>query len=298
MDIEGNPVEAAEDLLAAGQAEQAMRMLRMYLQTGHGGLAARLVLGRAQMACGMLDAAAEGVLETALLYPDVVEAAILAGEVLVRADRLSAAIGEFQRALRIDPDNGSARFLLGRAWLKAGEAQQALEAFAKCDPDTPRLAEMRQRAERIGRQSRSDASYVRYLFDDFSADYDRHMLSRLRYRAPSALRGLFNLIGGGQTAMAVLDLGCGTGLAGMAFKDLAAHLTGIDLSPRMIETARNRGIYDALFIGDIEHTPFDEGAFDLLLAADTLVYLGDLSTVLDEARRLLKPQGRFLFSVE
>ena len=49
-----------------------------------------------------------------------------------------------------------------------------------------------------------------------------------------------------------LDLGCGTGLSGAAFKDRAGHLTGIDLSPAMIEKARSRGIYDSLAVADIE----------------------------------------------
>ena len=95
----------------------------------------------------------------------------------------------------------------------------------------------------------------------------------------------------------MLDLGCGTGLSGAAFKDLAARLDGIDLSPAMIEKARARGIYDSLAVADIERGLAAE-AFDLIIAADTLVYLGDLEATMQGVARALKADGFFLFTVE
>ena len=56
----------------------------------------------------------------------------------------------------------------------------------------------------------------------------------------------------GRDKLAILDLGCGTGLAGLAFQPLAARLDGVDLSPAMIEKARARGIYDHLDVADLE----------------------------------------------
>jgi predicted TPR repeat methyltransferase len=125
------------------------------------------------------------------------------------------------------------------------------------------------------------------------------MLMQLSYRAPHILRELADLTMAGLTNLAILDLGCGTGLSGMAFKDLAARLDGIDLSPAMVEKARGRGIYNSLAVADIEGG-FDQakGAYDLLLAADTLVYLGDLGVTMRGAAQALKPGGFFLFTVE
>ena len=60
-------------------------------------------------------------------------------------------------------------------------------------------------------------------------------------RAPQILRELADLIVSPiASELAILDLGCGTGLAGVAFSDMAARLDGIDLSPAMIEKARAR----------------------------------------------------------
>jgi predicted TPR repeat methyltransferase len=94
-------------------------------------------------------------------------------------------------------------------------------------------------------------------------------------------------------------LGCGTGLAGAVFTPLATRLDGVDLSPAMIEKARARGIYDQLVVADLEDALAADGAcYDLILAADTLVYLGDLAVVFEAARRRLSPEGYFLFTVE
>ena len=67
----------------------------------------------------------------------------------------------------------------------------------------------------------------------------------------------------------------------------------------MIDKARARGIYDHLAVGDIETLLAGDGdRYDLILAADTLVYLGDLAPLFAAARRRLMPDGYFLFTVE
>jgi predicted TPR repeat methyltransferase len=98
-----------------------------------------------------------------------------------------------------------------------------------------------------------------------------------------------------------LDLGCGTGLSGMAFRDsVKGNFVGIDLSPEMIAKARKRGCYDSLEIGDVASClkRKDESYFDFVCACDVLVYLGDLREVMIEAQRVLRPGGLFAFSVE
>jgi predicted TPR repeat methyltransferase len=158
---------------------------------------------------------------------------------------------------------------------------------------------LRQRAEAISQADRSDPGYVRHLFDQFSADYDTRMREHLAYAAPEILLGLATMVLPGREQMSILDLGCGTGLAGEVFKPLAAHLAGIDLSPAMIEKARARGIYDALAVADLESALVQDGpSHDLILAADTLVYLGDLAKVFRAAAQRLRPDGFFLFTVE
>jgi len=293
---EDNPLPGALDLLDAGEAEAAAAVLKALVEAGRGGLAARLALARALMATSEIDTALTLARDTASLYPDVAEAALGLGAVLLAGEHLPEAIAALQQALRTDPENGDARYLLGSAWLEAGEPEPALAAFAAL-ADMPGLAEAVAEAEAMAKRPRSDAGYVRHLFDQFSADYDTRMLGALSYRAPAILTALADLVIPGANDLCILDLGCGTGLSGAAFKPRAARLTGIDLSPAMIEKARARGLYDALAVGDIE-SGLGHDLFDLAIAADTLVYLGDLEASFAAVAAALKPGGHFLFTVE
>ncbi|HEY5084880.1 MAG TPA: methyltransferase domain-containing protein, partial [Rhizomicrobium sp.] len=170
-----------------------------------------------------------------------------------------------------------------------------LAIFESLEP-SPERDTLIGRAKAIAIAPRSDPGYVRHLFDQFSADYDNRMLGQLGYAAPQILKDLADLVMPGRGNLRVLDLGCGTGLTGLLFKPRAACLTGIDLSPAMIEKARARDVYDSLIMGDIETTL--NGEYDLILAADTLVYLGDLGPVFAAVVDHLAPGGFFLFTTE
>ena len=290
-----DPIAEAEELIARGEARAAAEALRARLEAGRGGLLARLTLVKALLAAHDYDAALAEAREAAALNPSVAVAALALGEALLAAGALPAAIAELQRASRLDPALNEARFLTAKAWLEAGEAAHALAIFENLEP-TPERDTLMARAREIGTASRSDAGYVRHLFDQFSADYDNRMLGRLDYAAPQILKDLAAMVMPGREKLAVMDLGCGTGLAGLLFKPRATRLDGIDLSPAMIEKARARGIYDALAVGDIETVL--QGQYDLVLAADTLVYLGDLKPVFTAVAEHLAPGGFFLFTAE
>jgi predicted TPR repeat methyltransferase len=293
--LETDPIADAEALIASGRAAEAARNLRARLAAGRGGLLARLTLIKALLESGDMQAALEEARETASLNPGIAVAAMALGESLLLAGALPGAIAELQRALRLDPQLEQARFLTACAWLEAGEAGKALEILGGLAP-SPQIEALVVRAHAIKQAPRSDAGYVRHLFDQFSADYDSRMIGQLAYAAPQILRDLADLVMPGREQLAVLDLGCGTGLAGAMFKAKAARLDGIDLSPAMIERARARGIYDTLIVGDIETVRL--GKYDLVLAADTLVYLGDLAPLFRTIAGLLSPDGYFLFTTE
>lgn len=286
-----DPIAYAEELIATGRAGEAASFLDGLLSAGRGGLLMRLTLAHALSASGDTQGTIAVARDAASLHPDVAVVAVALGEAMLAAGLLPTAIGEFQRALRLDANHDDARRGLGRAWLEAGEPDKALEAFAALsEPPDALIAE----AQAMKTAPRSNAGYVRHLFDQFSIDYDARMIGQLGYRAPAILRELFDLTIAARN-LSILDLGCGTGLSGLAFRDVAARLEGIDLSPSMIEKARARGIYDGLHVGDIVAI---SGSYDLILAADTLVYLGDLTAMFAAAARSLTPDGHFLFTAE
>jgi predicted TPR repeat methyltransferase len=293
-----DPIAVAEDLIADGRAAEAAAQLRARLAANRGGLLARLTLVKALLAAKDNAGALEEAREMASLNPGVAVAIMALGETLLGAQALPIAIAELQRALRIDPDLPRARLLIAQAWLQAGEADKALEILDALE-DAPDIAALVAEAQNIKTAQRSDAGYVRHLFDQFSSDYDSRMIQQLRYAGPQILSDLADLVMMGRGDLAILDLGCGTGLAGAVFKARAARLDGIDLSPAMIEKARARGCYDELAVADLETALAAPGiGYDLILAADTLVYLGDLAAVFKGAAARLRPDGFFLFTTE
>ena len=81
----------------------------------------------------------------------------------------------------------------------------------------------------------------------------------------------------------VMDLGCGTGLAGECFASIAQYMVGCDLSSKMIEKAEEKGCYDQLFheeiVAALARFQEPEQLMDLVIASDVLCYIGDLNRV-------------------
>lgn len=206
--------------------------------------------------------------------------------------------------LELDPDYPEAYFSLGQALDLQGKRDAAVQAYRDYlatapDDELGALA----RLVLLGaapEPERLPIGYVRRLFDQYAARFDLALTQRLNYRVPLLLRGLLE---SDPTAVAapldILDIGCGTGLSGAAFGDRANHLAGVDLSPAMLAKARARGIYGELQAGDlIEALRQRPARWDLIVAADALIYFGDLEPCFTAARAALRDGGRLLFSLE
>ena len=91
----------------------------------------------------------------------------------------------------------------------------------------------------------------------------------------------------------VLEVGCGWGeLAEWIARETGVEVVAIDLSPRMVELTRERGIEAA--VADVQELPFADGAFDLVVAAWMLYHVPDLECGLAEIARVLRPGGTFV----
>lgn len=191
------------------------------------------------------------------------------GEALEALRRRDEAVAAFRKALALDPaDIGGARLHL--AFL-AGESPAT----------APR-------------------AYVTALFDQYAAKFDRHLVEALAYRGPEILDAALSRAAPGRIFAHALDLGCGAGLFGAAFRGKAKRLTGIDLSPAMIEQARGKHLYDRLITADLLDflaAEPDQSA-DLAAAADVFVYIGDLAPIFAAVARVLEPGGLFAFTAQ
>jgi predicted TPR repeat methyltransferase len=217
--------------------------------------------------------------------------------------------GQTQSALRcakkvtqLTPEDPVAWHTLGRIAQAASQRAVAADAYEKylaaCREDAS-IAHLLIALRDEPPPPRASDDCVRLTFADFSSHYDNKMRDKLGYQAPERLAEFVGAELGGRTNLSILDIGCGTGLAGAALKTRASHLSGIDLSPEMIEHARAREIYDSLEVAEIsEWLANSRTEFDLIVACDCLVYFGDLTQVAQLAAARLKLGGLFAFTVE
>ncbi|SEE55714.1 Predicted methyltransferase, contains TPR repeat [Rhizobiales bacterium GAS188] len=141
------------------------------------------------------------------------------------------------------------------------------------------------------------SDYLVAYFDRFAAGFDKQLVELLGYDVPRTLKVLAASIR--PNFSAILDLGCGTGLGATHLRALGGTLTGVDLSPAMLEKASGRKLYDKLVEGEVlAYLSEAKETFDLVFAADLLVYFGKLEALVDAVARRLASGGLFAFSIE
>ena len=192
---------------------------------------------------------------------------------------------------------------------KAGRRHEAARLYRTCldlEPSDPCGARMRLASMGMGpAPDRAGDAYMATLFDQTADRFDHILTEALGYAVPMQAADWLRANRPGPYAR-MLDLGCGTGLAGMMMGDMCAHATGVDISGRMIEKADERAAYDALYIneavhfldqwagsGDAAHAPFD-----LIAATDVLPYFGPLETLFDAIAANAADGARLLVSAE
>ena len=228
-----------------------------------------------------------------------------------------AARGDFSSAadilaqtVELAPGFATAWFALGAIRDRLGDRAAAVAAFAHArDADPEDYHGARLQLARLGAGAAHPAmteTYIRRLFDQYAGRYDAALTEHLSYRGPAILRGAveaaMRAIARPMCLGSVLDLGCGTGLGGAAFRGFAGRLVGVDLSPAMIAQAEAKGLYDRLVTTSVADFLAEEAVagttYDLVLAADVFVYISKLGPIIAAIARVLAPDGLLAFTVE
>jgi predicted TPR repeat methyltransferase len=272
--------------------------------------------------------------EVLRLEPDHHAALNLLAMILIERGEPAAAAGLITRAIAVAPGVAWYHLNLGHARAAAGEdapAVEAMDASARLDPASPiprydlarhhlrhgrpaeALAALHQVVERDpsherarfliaslsgGHVDTAPADYVTELFDSYAPGFEAHLVNALDYKAPAQLAALVAAVHPPARDWQVIDVGCGSGLGGAAFRPFARHLVGSDLSPKMIGIAGKRGTYDELRVEDLIATLGRAAGVDLVVAADVFIYVGALDDAFARAARALRPGGWFAFSTE
>ncbi|HEX3485833.1 MAG TPA: tetratricopeptide repeat protein [Micropepsaceae bacterium] len=262
--------------------------------------------GAVLISIGRVDDALASFDRALAIQPHLVEALSNRSTMLHELKRFDEALGACDALVELAPDLAAGWNNRGNVLAALDRYDQAIQSYDKAlaiEPGLPAAVENRDLALlELKRVTRCPPGYLRNLFDEFSSNYDETMIETLGYRAHLHLRALAErVIPKGATGRRILDLGSGTGLVGDAFKDMAAggRLDGVDLSPLMIAEAQRRAIYNDLILGDIEtFLAAFERSYDLILAADTMIYFGDLGPTLAGVFKRLVPGGFYIFAVE
>jgi demethylmenaquinone methyltransferase/2-methoxy-6-polyprenyl-1,4-benzoquinol methylase len=136
-------------------------------------------------------------------------------------------------------------------------------------------------------------AYLRKIFDNTAADYDR-IESMLAWGSGSRYRRQALARGGLKSGMTVLDVGVGTGLVAAQACILAGDpllVTGVDPSPGMMAASKLPKSM-LLVEGRAETLPFPDNHFDFLSMGYALRHISDLGVAFAEFQRVLKPGGR------
>lgn len=237
-----------------------------------------------------------------VLRPTFLDAYNNLSHVLKKQARLSEAYACLQHAMTIDPTYESTQLNLCAALYQlnitdhAAAVHEATKLLA-AHGERPLIRRGLAGLVNADADAANDSDYARALFDRFANTFDK-ILTDLGYNPAALAQALeINLQAGPQ--FDILDAGCGTGKAGAVFKPVARTLTGVDLSRPMLEKARARAIYDHLDVGDaINFMDRNTAAFDVVVMADVLAYISDLTSVAQAAHHALRRGGRVAASVE
>lgn len=216
---------------------------------------------------------------------------------------VEAAADLFAQAAEEAPTWAAAHLGHGLALEMAGRLSEAIDALRlAADHDHDGLLGAALHLARLGAISRDcmPAAYVTALFDEYAPRFDHHLVDGLAYRGPAVIMDAIDRAAPPHRFGPTLDLGCGTGLMARALAGRAGPIDGIDLSPGMLAEAAATGLYRSLHPGDGATTTrmLAAGSYDLAVAADVLVYLGDLAPLFAAVARILRPGGVFAATVQ
>lgn len=291
-------------LLVADRVDEAVTIFHRLVAATPGDAAAHYALGNALYDQGTIDEAETAFRQAIYLRPDFGEAWDNLGIALQALGDTDGAADAHRKATDLMPEDPDCRYNLATVLHAEGRGEDARLSYERCLRLDPDHAGARYMLASLtgGTAETAPPGYVENLFDAYARWFDHHLVDTLGYRTPELMRDLFNRVcaGSGRRDRG-LDLGCGTGLGGAAFRDTVSYLAGVDISRRMIAEARAKAVYDDLhaeeMLAYLARTA-DQPGFDLVIATDAIVYMGDLSSLFAGLKGRLAPGGRWLLSVE
>lgn len=237
-----------------------------------------------------------------VLEPDQVDGHYNLGSCYRDLDDDDQAIVCYQRALTLQPAYLPAVRNLAILHHRAGKTDEAIDYYTQVleqQPENESISYLL--ASLLGIPlDHAPEVYVRDFFNAYAADFEHSLVEELGYDNPKQLFAcLSHSSAQGSRCDHGLDLGCGTGLSGVAFTGMVTALDGVDLSGKMLGKAAIKGCYTLLHEDSIlHHLVSTAETYDLFLATDVFIYVGDLRPIFTAAQAIARPNALFCFSTE
>jgi predicted TPR repeat methyltransferase len=215
------------------------------------------------------------------------------------------AISWYRKVLALDPEYLPALNNLAYMYHRGGDTQQAELCYRELlavRPDDESAQYMLDSLLGAPLAQTPDA-YVCSFFDSYAEGFEKNLVDGLGYDSPGQLFASLvkycEVNGLPQAREKGLDLGCGTGLCGIVFKEMVATLHGVDLSANMLLQAADKNCYAALYQDSIVHyLATTAETYDFFLATDVFIYVGALEKIFSGLRAIARPRALFCFSTE
>lgn len=257
-------------------------------------------MGSMAMRTGAAEIAAMSFERALQLKPRSADLHIAFAQALLTLQRPADAQRILDKGRALHPNDAGIFRGLGQAQLDLGQADAALKSFSRAVKLLPSDLYSSHMASALSKAGTPAADYVAELFDSYAETFDAHLTGTLEYRVPQALSAL--LTEEATVNAPTLDIGCGTGLMATALPETLRPIDGIDIAPKMIAKARERGIYRHLHAGDAITTLSAEvdfsGPYGLIVSTDVFLYVGEIGALVASLVQRLAPGGILAFSVE
>ena len=250
---------------------------------------------------GRNEEAKENYLKAINLKSNFTEAYNNLGVLLKSLGNYNEAFEYHKKVISITPNNDKAYYFMGIILYELDKLQEAQTCFEKSVSLNPENTESKHLLSALMGEKTNSApkEYVEKLFDDFASTFDDHLVEDLEYKTPKIISNVLIQSSEDNFFGSVLDLGCGTGLVGQEIKTYSKKLIGIDLSKGMLEKAKLKNVYDELKNDDIEGYLINEFIdFDIFIASDVFVYIGDLSNIFRLIKSENQSNGKLIFTTE
>ena len=288
--------------LAQGNTSEAIKAYHRAAQLNPQDADIHFNLGLACKRAGRLDEAKQSYLCAMEIAPDDAEVHYNLALIYKALGCKDEAIASLEITVALRPEYGAAHGNLGVLYLDQDRVDEAIACYRRLIELDHNVASARHILAALTGETTAVApsSYIAELFDSFSGHFEERLLVDLEYRTPWELKSLLLADPDGPSHFArILDLGCGTGLVGQIFQEISGYRVGVDLSSKMVKSAAAKKVYDELVVGEIvTFLEQDQEPFDLIVAADVLIYVGELDRIFATLASGLAGNGRFLFSTE